>query len=216
MSRPQKVHVSDNNELISTREALLRATLKLIEEKSFDAISLREVTRSAGVSPAAFYRHFDNMQHLGLTIVEDAFSILRVGLKEVRTITEPRALIGFRSVQCLNSFGINHPQHYRFICSGHSGGATTIREAIQDNWKILRKDLEEDLADTPELSHLSTKSLAMIADLMTTTMMRVGSDILIGSTTDEEREAVIERGTHQLRLIILGASQWKDKPEENS
>jgi len=211
MSRPQKTHIGDNNELISTREALLRATLKLIEEKSFDAISLREVTRIAGVSPAAFYRHFNNMENLGLTIVEGAFEILRAGLKEVRTVTEPRSLIGFRSVLCFDDFRKHHPQYYRFICFGHNGGAATIREAIQENWKVLCTDLEEDLKELPEIKHLSKASHAMIAELMTSTVRGISSNMLIGKSTEEERAQVLESGVKQLRLIMLGARQWEDR-----
>lgn len=211
MSRPQKTHVSDNNELISTREALLRATLKLVEEKSFDAISLREVTRLAGVSPSAFYRHFDNMDNLGHTIVEESFEFLRERLKDVRTETQPRSLIGFRSVQCLNTFGTEYPLRYHFICSGHNSGATSVRESIQEHWKVLRDDLQEDLADNPELCHLSEQSRGLIADLMTSTIRGIAVDIVIGKSTEDERAKIIERGTKQLRLIMLGARQWEDR-----
>ena len=218
MSRPQKTHVGENNELISTREALLRAVLKLVEHKSFDAISLREVTREAGISPAAFYRHFENMEHLGMTIVEESFDILRVGLKEARSVNQPSSRIGFRSVQCLRDFGDNHPQRYRFIIASMDSGGEAIRGSIHRNWKVLRADLEGDLADIPELKNLSAKSHAMIADLMATTMMRMASDILIERSSNVEREAILERGVHQLRLIMLGAYQWrekgKEKPEE--
>jgi AcrR family transcriptional regulator len=45
-----------------TRRALLAATLELLEEQSFSSLSLREVTRAAGVVPTAVYRHFDDME----------------------------------------------------------------------------------------------------------------------------------------------------------
>ena len=44
-----------------TRQTLLDAALKLMGDgRSFVSISLREVTREAGVVPTAFYRHFKN------------------------------------------------------------------------------------------------------------------------------------------------------------
>ncbi|MET0456719.1 MAG: TetR family transcriptional regulator, partial [Mycobacterium sp.] len=45
----------------ATRRAIVSAALHLLEERSFSALSLREVTREAGIVPAAFYRHFDSM-----------------------------------------------------------------------------------------------------------------------------------------------------------
>src|SRR3954466_8848326 len=68
-----------------TRQALLRAALKLLSRNSFDSISLREVTREAGISPTAFYRHFDDMEELGLALVEESFGSLRQMLRTART-----------------------------------------------------------------------------------------------------------------------------------
>jgi AcrR family transcriptional regulator len=39
--------------------------------RSFVSISLREVTREAGVVPTAFYRHFKDMDELGLALVDE-------------------------------------------------------------------------------------------------------------------------------------------------
>jgi AcrR family transcriptional regulator len=51
---------------------LLDAALKLMSDgRSFVSISLREVTREAGVVPTAFYRHFRDMDELGLALVDD-------------------------------------------------------------------------------------------------------------------------------------------------
>lgn len=40
------------------REALLEASLEITREGGADALSLRDATRRAGVSPNAAYRHF--------------------------------------------------------------------------------------------------------------------------------------------------------------
>ena len=41
-----------------TRRNLLRASLRLLEKRSFDRLSLRQVTKEVGIVPGAFYRHF--------------------------------------------------------------------------------------------------------------------------------------------------------------
>ena len=66
-----------------TRRALLDAALELMQgEQSFNSISLREVARNAGVVPTAFYRHFRDMDELGLTLVEEALRALRQMMRE--------------------------------------------------------------------------------------------------------------------------------------
>src|SRR5919206_3279534 len=67
-----------------TRKALLRAALKLLSRNSFDSISLREVTKEAGISPTAFYRHFDDMEELGLALVDESFESLHAMVRSAR------------------------------------------------------------------------------------------------------------------------------------
>ena len=67
-----------------TRQDLLGAALRLLEDQSFSSLSLREVTREAGVVPTAFYRHFENMEELGLALIEEAFRTLREMIRAAR------------------------------------------------------------------------------------------------------------------------------------
>ena len=58
---------------VRTRRAIVAAALHLLAERSFSGLSLREVTREAGIVPAAFYRHFDSMEALGLDSTYGAY-----------------------------------------------------------------------------------------------------------------------------------------------
>src|SRR3954462_12723780 len=72
---------------LRTRQALLDGALVLLEEQSFSSLSLRQGARAAGVVPTAFYRHFDGMDELGLTLIDESFRSLRGMLREARTGT---------------------------------------------------------------------------------------------------------------------------------
>src|ERR1700722_12729189 len=61
----------------ATRRAIVAAALKLLGDRSFSGLSLREVTREAGIVPAAFYRHFESMEALGLVLIAESFRPLR-------------------------------------------------------------------------------------------------------------------------------------------
>ena len=58
--------------------------MRLLEERSFSGLSLREVTREAGIVPAAFYRHFESMEALGLVLIDESFRALRDMLRGAR------------------------------------------------------------------------------------------------------------------------------------
>ena len=61
-----------------SRQALLEAALQLSTSgRSFSSLSLREVAREVGLVPTAFYRHFQDMNELGLEIVDQVALFLK-------------------------------------------------------------------------------------------------------------------------------------------
>lgn len=55
-----------------TRRSLIDAAFsQLSADRSFSNLSLREVAREAGIAPTSFYRHFKDMDELGLTMVDE-------------------------------------------------------------------------------------------------------------------------------------------------
>ena len=67
-----------------TRRAILDAALRLCEESSLVALSLRQVAKEVGIVPTAFYRHFDSIESLGLELVDESFVSLRAMLRDIR------------------------------------------------------------------------------------------------------------------------------------
>ena len=56
-----------------TRHALMDAARSLMDSgRGFGSLSLREVSRTAGIVPTGFYRHFQDMDELGLALVAEA------------------------------------------------------------------------------------------------------------------------------------------------
>lgn len=66
------------------REALLEATLALIETEGIGAVSLRQVARMAGVSPGAPYHHFADRAALLTALSDEGFRRLTSALTEAR------------------------------------------------------------------------------------------------------------------------------------
>lgn len=65
------------------KKQLIHAALKLAAEKrSFSSIGLRELGREAGLNPNTFYRHFANMDELGVSLVEEVGKQLRDALRQ--------------------------------------------------------------------------------------------------------------------------------------
>jgi AcrR family transcriptional regulator len=64
-----------------TRAALLRAALQLGAVHGFSSVGLREVARAAGIAPTSFYRHFVDMEELGMALAYDLVGPLLRGVR---------------------------------------------------------------------------------------------------------------------------------------
>ena len=189
-----------------TRQALIRSALKLLSQNSFDSLSLREVTREAGISPTAFYRHFDDMEELGLVLVEASFVSLGAMLKDARTQTPFDGDTIKRSLAVVVLHMHNHTAHFRFIARERYGGVRRLRRAINRELQLFADELAIDLVAMPGVDGWSTDDRRMLAGVITETIIRMVSELLeIGP--DEEQD-IVERTKRQLRLISLGVPAW--------
>jgi AcrR family transcriptional regulator len=77
---PLRPNLEKKEEKERTRAALLRAALQLAAAHGFSSVGLREVARAAGIAPTSFYRHFADMEELGLALAEDLVGPLLGGV----------------------------------------------------------------------------------------------------------------------------------------
>jgi AcrR family transcriptional regulator len=195
---------SESKEL--TRQALLRAALKLLSRHSFDSISLREVTREAGVSPTAFYRHFDDMEELGLVLVEDALGSLRQMIRAARSVTDTQINVR-RSVQTLADYTHDHQAHLRFIARERYGGVKVLRRAIRREIQLFVDELAVDVGQLPELQGWSVDDRRVLASLLVETAVHMAVELL--EARDDEHPAIQRRTESQLLLVLLGVTRWQ-------
>lgn len=191
----------------ATRRAIIAGALRLLEERSFSALSLREVTREAGIVPAAFYRHFESMDALGLVLIDESFRALRDMLRGARAgKLDPNRVIE-SSVDILIA-GVNERrEHWRFIGRERNSGVTVLRYAIRTEIRLITSELAIDLARFPGLNTWSSEDLNILSTLFVNAMISIAE-----SVDDAHDAAALEdiRGTavKQLRLIVVGISGW--------
>ncbi len=192
-----------------TRADLLRAALRLLKDKGFSGLSLREVSREAGVVPTAFYRHFASMEELGLALVEDSFRTLRQMIRAARSETNPDNVIR-SSVAILVRHVHEHRLHFRFIARERFGGVSALRQAIRTEIRLFSSELATDLARFPYLNTWSTEDLQMMAGLIVNAMVSTAEEILDAAIDTPDVEAEIVRKVEkQLRLIAVAAPHWR-------
>jgi|SRR5580704_4092582 AcrR family transcriptional regulator len=193
-----------------TRQALLDAALGLLEQQSFSSVSLREVTRAAGVVPTAFYRHFDDMDALGLALIDESFRTLRTMLRVARADPRTYENVIRNSVVVLVHYVHEHETHFRFIARERFGGVAALRRAIRAEIRLFASDLATDLARFPYLDRWSSDDLQLLAGLMVNAMVSIAEEILDAPPKDPRAEAeIISTAGRQLRMITLGVPAWR-------
>lgn len=195
-----------------TRQALLDAALKLLADRSFAGLSLREVAREAGIVPTAFYRHFASMDELGIALVEQSMRTLRAMIREGRRDQSSTDAIS-RSVDILYTHVRAHEEHFRFLARERYSGTGPVQTAIGTELRLFSSELAVDLGRFDGLADWSSEDLRMMAELIVTAMLGTALDLLTVRPSDPESDAEIVRTARKrLRLIILGAAGWHPTP----
>jgi AcrR family transcriptional regulator len=114
--RPGRYHHGD------LRQSLIHAALRTIDRRGVEALTLRAVGASLGVSRTALYRHFADKDTLLAAVAAEGFRTLHSALISTWE-GAGRGLAGFRAQGfAYIAFGTTHPSHYRVMFGGYVTG----------------------------------------------------------------------------------------------
>ena len=194
-----------------TRLALLEAARQLMAAgRGFGSISLREVAKAAGIVPTGFYRHFDDMDQLGLALVNEVDATFRATLRLVRHHEIVVGGLTAASVRIfLDGVAANRPQ-FLFLAREQYGGSLPVRQAIATLRAGISADLATDLGSMPKWQHLDSASLQVMADLVVKAVFATLPELIDPPAPDLPAHLTPEaKISQQLRFIFIGAKYWK-------
>lgn len=196
-----------------TREALLGAAAGLLENQNLSSVSLREVTREVGIAPAAFYRHFRDMDELGAVLVEQSLGEFLPMIREARRGARDSDEMIRRSLDVLVGYVDKHHGAFRIIAREKTGGVAPVRRAICGKLRQATEELADDLARQPDYAGWRRDDITMIADLYVSHMVQVAATLLDLPADDPAGPGRVVGMAHaQLRLIMVGRKHWLDEP----
>ncbi|MGM0450777.1 MAG: TetR family transcriptional regulator [Pseudomonadota bacterium] len=196
-----------------TREILMDAALTLVGRgRHFASLGIREVTRQAEVVPTSFYRHFRNMDDLGLTLVDQLGVVLRGMMREARANVIHADKLMDESVAIFVDHVQSNRNFFTFMAQGLAGESQAIQQGIRNEMQFFASELANDLRNLRLLTHLNDEDLDMASELVVRTVAFSLTDILSISAEDEDELTRIKRQTTRfLRMIFLGAGQWQSR-----
>ncbi len=197
---------------LHTRRALLDAALDLMSDgRSFGALSMREVARAAQIVPTAFYRHFRDMDDLGLTLVDENFLTLRRLMREVRQAARSGHDMRAESVRVYVGYVREHRRVFEFVVRERHGGTPPVRAEIAREIRFITTDLADDLATIPSLGHLDRDAREMVAHLIVSTVATMTGELLDvppGPDAADVESELAERTVQQLTVVVRGAATF--------
>jgi AcrR family transcriptional regulator len=196
-----------------TRQAIINAALDFMGSgKSFNSLSIREITKQVGIVPTAFYRHFRDMDELGLAMVDDCGRSLRPQLRHIRQSSISSKDIIRDSFLVFKKYVEEHPRYFLVASGERHGGLPAMREAIRAEIGRFVEEMAQDIHSlklTPNLSLATTRN---VCDLTINMMLSAASEILDWPKDDKRmQKEKTEAYVQQLRIVFLGASTWRDE-----
>jgi len=194
-----------------TRKSLMDAALKLVGTgDNFASISLREVAKNAGVVPTSFYRHFSDMEELGLNLVDDLGMLLRKLMRATRQQDGSVAGPILRSIEVYTDFVCQHRDYFYFMFQSRTGGTPALRRAIRNELKYFANELALDIQQDAMLPNIDSQELEIVSQLIVGTVAETTIDILdLANSTPTFKQELVDRTEKKLRLIWLGAVAWR-------
>jgi len=187
-----------------TRRALVDAALGLSAQVGFAGLSLREVTRAAGVVPTTFYRHFNDMDGLGLALIDEVGLSLRQLMREARVRVGQGGSVVRSSIEVFMEFVHGHANLFRLLLGERSGSSPPFRRALHAEMNRFIGELTEDLERGSAKQGTPLPNADLIAEAVVAVVFTLGAEALDLPT--HRRQQLTERIIQEVRIILHGAA----------
>lgn len=199
-----------------TRKRLIDSALELGWSNGFSALSLREVSAAAGIAPAAFYRHFHDMDELGLALVDEIALSLRRLLREARKNLDkkPQNQITVVSIETFIQFVNDNANLFRLLLGERQGSSDTFRAAIRKEVDLFVVELTEDLDRIALLRREKLRNSGYAAEAIVAIVFSVGAEVL--DLPKHKQSSLKIRLIEEVNMVLRGARIFNRDSEKTS
>ena len=186
-----------------TRRQIIGAAFRMLSlERSYSSLSLREVAREAGIAPNSFYRHFEDMEELGLTLVDEGGVALRQLMRKARQRIEDSGSVIHISVETFMEFIRNSPQVFHLLLRERSGTSLAFRKAVSRELQFFIVELADYIQHKQNYTNEEAK---IQAEAMVVLVFNAGAEAL--DCDAAELKHLTEKAITQLRYVARGADE---------
>jgi AcrR family transcriptional regulator len=187
----------------SGKRRLIEAALRLSARKrSFSSLGLRELAREAGLNPNTFYRHFRDLDDLGLAIIAEITGDLGKALREIRRSGADTAEVARRTVEYFFDFVRRNP--VAFIIGGRElhGASPAMRRALRQVIADMGADMAQDIRAGGLVPDLDDATVAEVTTMIVQQMSYLSLEYL---EHPRQRRAIVEQAVKFILMLTAGA-----------
>lgn len=207
------------------KRLLMEAALRLTSQsRSLSSLGLRELAREAGLNPNTFYRHFKDVDDLGLAMIRNISTQLRQPLRDLRREAAARAVQGeHRAMPKLMGIDLGRGKRvchetvnlfFNFVADNAEafiigvrelhGASPAMREALREVMDAFADDMAEDIVEFKLLPELVPDAVVRrVSSLISRNLFQMSLDFI----GEPERRADIRlEAEEQVLFLFTGAS----------
>ena len=195
---------------LRTRRALMDAALaQLSADRGFGSLSLREVAREAGIAPTSFYRHFAELDELGLALVDEGGVALRQLMRQARKRVARDGSAISTSVDTFMEYLGNNANLFRLMLRESTGVSKAFRTAIRAEIEHFVTELEADLRRIADGRDRPLSDSRLVAEAMVTLVFNQGAEAL--DAGNAQKDILKEKLKTELRMVLIGSRVIADQ-----
>lgn len=187
-----------------SQDDLIQAAMSLIgPTRSMATLSLREVARAAGIAPNSFYRHFRDVDELGIALIALAGSSLRHVFSEARQRISAGSSVVQTSLKVFYE-QLNAKERYLelLLCEGRVGSLAYQAE-VDRQLQFFEHELTSDLIRLEALNANKLHEPTIVAKAITRLVFSIGAQA-VGKSSEQQQE-LREQTATMVYMILAGA-----------
>lgn len=187
-----------------SRDDLIAAALKLVgPHRSVSTLSLREVTREAGIAPNSFYRQFRDMDELAVAMIDLSGRSLRKIIGEARQrVSSERGVVRSSVEAFMEQLRADDKLLHVLLREG-TVGSDAFKHAVDRELNFFEEELRVDLIRLAAADNARLHEPRLVAKAITRLVFAAGASAM--DLPPEKDPELVEQLSEMVRMIITGS-----------
>lgn len=209
------------------KQALLSAALRLVADgRALNSLGLRELARAAGLNPNTFYRHFREMDDLGLTLLRGIVEQVRDPIRALRRDAAARAerqirqqdpaidqvqlelrrgrLVCAETVRLFLDYALANAAAVTVVMREMHGPSELLRREVRGMMRMFATDLAQDIVELKLVSEqVAPAQVRQIAEMISINLFSQSLDYI---AQPQRRNQLRRLAEEQIMMLFTGAA----------